>query len=347
MTPNDGRHRVLHLELDAYPEDAIALLEQTFDVVDGSGLSALDLPAALREGGHTVLFVRLGTSVTAAMIADAPALRLVVTPTTGLDHLDVDGLAAAGVRVLSLRDARSAITGVHATAELTWALLLACLRRLPEAVADVAAGNWRRQRFLGTELAGRTIGIVGHGRLGRRVAGYARAFGMTVLVHDVAEDALADLDAGTHAVDASTLLQNADVVSLHLPLDAQTRHWLDAERIALLRHGAVVINTARGELVDEVALADALRDGRIGGVAVDVLADDARWGSRTESSPLLRLIDEGVNLIVTPHIGGWARDAVATTRRIVTGLAIDAMAEGGGFEPPRDLTPNTDSSRAP
>jgi len=330
VTSSPRRPRALHLELDAYPEDAIARLEAAFDVVDGRDLASADLPAALRDGRYEALFVRLGTPVSAATVADAPDLRLIVTPTTGLDHLDVTGLTAAGIRVLSLRDARTAITGVHATAELTWALLLACMRHLPRAAADVTAGHWRRQRFLGTELSGRTIGIVGHGRLGRRVAGYARAFGMQVLVHDVDPDALLDLDAGTRAVDADTLLRSADVVSLHLPLDDTTRGWLDAGRVGQLRDGAVVINTARGELVDEAALAQALAAGRLGGVAVDVLADDATWGSQTGDSPLLELLGTEANLVVTPHIGGWARDAVATTRGIVTGLAVDVLTEPDG-----------------
>jgi len=330
MSGSVRRPRALHLELDAYPPDAVERLRDALDLVDGRELAVAELATALRDGAHEVLFVRLGTPVSAATVADAPALRLIVTPTTGLDHLDVDGLRTAGVRVLSLRDARAAITGVHATAEHTWALLLACVRHVPRAHSDVAAGGWRRPLFLGTELSGRTIGIVGHGRLGRRVAGYARAFGMRVLVHDTDPAALRDLGDDTTAVDAETLLRGADVVSLHLPLDAATRGWLDAGRVALLKDGAFVVNTSRGEIVDETALAAALAGGQLGGVAVDVLADDATWGAETGSSPLLALLGTEANLVVTPHIGGWARDAVATTRRIVTELALDALAESGG-----------------
>ncbi len=324
-TSEPRRVRALHLELSAYPEDALEQLMATFDLTDGGGLDTADLTDALREGRHEVLFVRLGTSVSRATAAQAPDLRLVVTPTTGLDHLDVDGLRSQGVRVLSLRDTRTEILSVHATAEHTWALLLATVRHLPRAQTDVAGGAWRRIPFLGTELAGRTIGIVGHGRLGRRVAGYARAFGMDVLVHDTDPDALEELEEGTHAVDPTTLLEASDVVSLHLPLDETTRGWLSADRIGLLREGAFVVNTARGELVDEVALADALEAGRVAGVGVDVVADDANWGERTEESPLLALLQTDANLVVTPHIGGWARDAVATTRRVVTSLAIEAV----------------------
>jgi len=325
-SPADAhRPRALHLELPAYPEDAVAQLEAAFELVDGGSLYPADLADALRDGRHEVLFVRLGTAVSRATVAQAPDLRLIVTPTTGLDHLDVDGLRSAGVTVLSLRDARDGILAVHATAEHTWALLLACMRRLPQAHADVAAGRWRRVPFMGTELAGRTIGIIGHGRLGRRVAGYARAFGMEVLVHDDDADALRDLAPEVCALDAETLLQRADVVSLHLPLGNDTVGWLSAERIAMLRDGAVVVNTARGELIDEPALAAALASGRIAGVAVDVVADDSTWGEQVGASPLLSLIGTDANLIVTPHVGGWAEDAVAMTRRIVTGLAIAAV----------------------
>lgn len=322
----EPRHRALHLELDAYPDDALRDLHRVLDVVDGSSVTEEDLEAVLRRTDPHLLLVRLGIRVGPDVTSAAPSLRLVVTPTTGLDHLDVASLADAGIRVLSLRDARDRIVDVHATAEHTWGLLLACMRSIPRAHADVAAGNWRRARFLGSELSGRTLGIAGHGRLGSRVASYGRAFGMHVLVHDVDPLAVRDLPSGTRAVDAETLVGTSDVLSLHLPLDTTTRGWLNAERIDLLPHGAVVVNTARGELVDESALAAALASGRLGGVAVDVVGDDATWGERTPSRPLLDLLDAGHNLVVTPHIGGWARDAVASTRRLVTELAIASIA---------------------
>jgi len=324
------RPLALHLELDAYPDDAVERLRAHLDVVDGSDLSVPELAALLRVRPFEVLLVRLGVRVDVALVEHCPTLRTIVTPTTGLDHLDVAGLAERGVRVLSLRDVREAITTVHATAEHTWGLLLAVVRHLPAAHADVAQGRWRRRPFLGTELAGRTIGIVGHGRLGRRVAGYARAFDMDVLVHDVDPAALAGLAPGVRAVEADELLESADVVSLHLTLNPTSAGWLDRERIARLRAGAVVINTARGELVDEVALAEALRAGRLGGVGVDVAADDARWIDEVGASPLLELVGTDAPIVVTPHIGGWAKDAVRTTRRLVTSLLLSELDAGDG-----------------
>lgn len=321
----ESRPRALHLELDAYPDDAVRRLRAAMDLTDGSSLRSDRIAAALAESAHEILFVRLGVRIDAKVVDAAPSLRLVVTPTTGLDHLDLGSLRSAGIRVMSLRDARPAIESVHATAEHTFALLLACVRNLTAAHRDVVEGHWRRQRFLGTELSSRTIGIVGHGRLGRRVAGYAQAFGMEVLVHDTAASSLTDLPVGVTATDADSLLRASDVISLHLPLAADTRGWLDARRIGLLKDGAIVVNTARGELVDEAALAQALREGRLGGVAVDVLADDANWGESLGESPLLPQHLLGANLVVTPHIGGWARDAVARTRRLVTDMVLEGL----------------------
>ena len=316
------RPLALHLEADAWPADALAALDEHLEVVRADPDTPSEVATLLAERPYAVLLTRLGLSISPATVAGCPTLRLVATPTTGLDHIDLDGMSAAGIDVVSLRDARDRIVDVTATAEHTWGLLLACVRRLPTAAADVAAGGWHRRRHLGSELAGRTLGIVGHGRLGRRVAGYGVAFGMEVVVHDIDPAALSGLAPGVRAGDAEAVLTDADVVSLHLPLDATTRGWLSAERIARLRPGAVVVNTARGELVDDEALARALVAGRLGGVALDVVADDGRWGDRSPENPLLRLAGERSDVVVTPHIGGWARDAVATTRRNVADLVI-------------------------
>jgi D-3-phosphoglycerate dehydrogenase len=323
------RPLALHLEADAWPADALATLESSFELVRADVEDPAEVAALLRQRPYTVLLTRLGLPIDATTVRDCPSLRLVATPTTGLDHLDLAGLSEAGITVVSLRDARERIVDVTATAEHTWALLLACARRLPSAVEDVAAGGWHRRRFLGRELAGATLGIVGHGRLGRRVAGYGRAFGMDVLVTDVDPAALTGLAPGVRAVSDDELLSGSDVVSLHLPLDERTRGWLSAERIARLRPGAIVVNTARGELVDDDALADALADGRLGGLALDVVADDGRWGERAPGDALTRLVATRDDVVITPHIGGWAADAVATTRRLLAGLVVERLDQEG------------------
>lgn len=316
------RPRGLHLEVSAYPADALARLSKKLHLVDGSSILRENLGHELSSGGYSVLFVRLGISVTVGDVAHASRLRLVVTPTTGLDHIDLQGLSSLGIAVLSLQDVKDEIVNVHATAEHTLGLVLAVARKIPLALQHVAEGGWDRRGFLGTELAGRTIGIVGYGRLGKRLAQYAAALGMNVMAHDINPAAFRDAPPGLEVAAPDDLLSNSDVVTLHLPLTNETRQWLNASRIQMIRRGAIVVNTARGELIDERALASALDAGRVSGIAVDVVADDSRWGPIQGPSPLLELAKTGKNVVITPHIGGWARDAVETTRRLTTELVI-------------------------
>ena len=255
--------RVLNVEPTRYDDETRAMLARAgqVDYVECADHAAL--VRALGAAPYDALFTRLGLAVDAAAIAAAPTLRWVVTPTTGQDHVDVAALTAGGARLLSLKGETTFLETIRSTAEHTWALLLALSRRLPAAHADVAAGRWRREPFLARELSGLTLGIVGLGRLGRMVASFGVAFGMRVIACDTAESALAQAPAGVERAAAHELLANADVVSLHLPLEPQSAGWLSGERLAAMRKGAWLINTARGELVDEAALLAALTSGQV------------------------------------------------------------------------------------
>lgn len=314
--------RILHLEHDAYPEDALARWAELGVVVPATAGTVDELVAIARTVDPTILVVTVGVAIDARIFDAAPRLRCVVSPTTGLDHVDVGVAQERGIAVISLRDAMHAIEQVSATAEMTWALLLALVRRVPGATASVLGGTWQRELFRGDELRGRTLAVAGYGRLGRKVARYGLAFEMEVVVHDTDPAAVVDLPPGVRALGADDLVRAADVLSLHLPLTASTEGWLDRRRIGLLRPGALVVNTARGELVDEAALADAVRDGRVAGVAADVLHGDGRWEGRTGESPLLAAARDGHDVVVTPHIGGLATAAIHHTRRVVTDLCV-------------------------
>jgi D-3-phosphoglycerate dehydrogenase / 2-oxoglutarate reductase len=314
--------RLLNVEPRRYDEATRALLAQAavVDYVECAGQA--ELRAALAAAPYHVLLVRLGLGVDEAVLDAAPELRWLVTPTTGVDHIDMAAAERRGVRVISLRGETAFLESIRSTAELTWALLLALTRRLPAAHADVLAGAWQREPFLGDELHGKTLGIVGLGRLGRMVAGYGLAFQMRVLAYDTDPKAC----AGVEHVDADELLANSDIVSLHLPLDAGTHGWLSGERLARLRRGAWLVNTARGELVDEAALLDALGSGRLAGAALDVLAGDGRWpGSIPAGHALVEHARGHGNLILTPHIGGYGRYALHGTRRFVAERLLQAL----------------------
>jgi len=245
------------------------------------------------------LMVRLGRHIGAPLLAQAPKLRFILTATTGLDHIDVDAARRAGIRVISLRDCPEAIVDVSATAEHCFGLILALARRIPWAAGHVQTGGWDRDRFWGGQLAGKRLGVIGYGRIGAMVARYGSAFGMEILAYDTAPD---KIRAPANPVCLDDLLHRSDVVTLHIPGVPENRHLIDDAAVARMKPGALVINTSRGSVVDEQALARGLSSGHLKGVAVDVLSGEEH--GQIENSPLLACAREGQNVIITPHIGG-------------------------------------------
>ena len=258
---------------------------------------------------YDVLLVRLRARVSAALILRCPRLKLIVSPTTGIEHIDLEAARLAGITVLTLRGEVEFLRTISSTAELTWALVLALVRRLAPALESVRRGNWQQRAFRGRELRGKTLGIVGLGRLGSMVAGYGAAFGMRVIAND--PDTITVPACVERIVPLPVLLRESDVVSLHVPLSNQTHHLIDANAIAMMKKSAVLVNTARGAVVDEAALVDALSDRRIAGAAVDVLADESAPGR--QKSHLLAYGRDNENLLVTPHIGGACDEAIEST----------------------------------
>jgi D-3-phosphoglycerate dehydrogenase len=258
----------------------------------------------------TVLIVRLARRIDAAVLSRFPRLRWLVSATTGLDHVDLDLAASRGIEVLSLRGEAEFLATIPSTAEHTMALLLALVRKLPAAVQSVARGEWTRDAFRGRQLKDRRIGLVGLGRTGRMVAEYAQAFGMHVGYYDPgAEDRRFERFATLAA-----LLRRSEILSLHLHLDDGTRGLIGADAIAGLPRGAWVVNTSRGGLVDEGAVAAALRSGHLAGVATDVLADEL---GAIESSPLWAAMRDGLPVLITPHLGGATMDAMEQCEEFV------------------------------
>jgi D-3-phosphoglycerate dehydrogenase len=232
--------------------------------------------------------------VDASVLAAAPALRVVAKHGVGVDNIDLAAVAARGVTVVN---APGSNTG--AVADLAFALLLATVRQLVPAHTATATGKW--QRFYGPELAGRTLAVIGFGRIGQAVARRAAGFDMRLVAHDpfVPDERIAEL--GAQPLTLEECLRRADAVTLHVP-GAGGRPLLDAERLALLKPGAYLVNTARGDLVDEQALADALTSGRLAGAGLDAFATEPPAGSPLLTAP---------NVVLTPHMGAFSDDANA------------------------------------
>ncbi len=270
-----------------------------------------DRTALLRAVAEAdVLWVRLAHRIDAEVMNAAPRLQVIVTPTTGLNHIDLEEARHRGIKVLSLKGETEFLKDVRATAELTIALILSLLRRIPAATVHVASGGWDRDVLRGRELRGKTAGVVGYGRLGRIVAQYLRAFNMRVLATDPNRDE-AVLKGEVHQVELPELLRESDIVTLHVNLSEETRKFFGGEQFGAMKPGAWFINTARGELVDEEAVLDALRSGRLAGAALDVLSDERASGMGHH--PLVAYAREHKNLLITPHIGGCTRESMEKT----------------------------------
>ena len=267
--------------------------EPQFDVRVKTGLKGQALQDELAQA-HA-LVVRSGTQVTADLFQNAPNLKIVGRAGTGVDNIDVPAATKHGIVVVNTPGGNSV-----AACEHTFALLLALLRNIPEATKHLAEGGWDRKRFTGHQLNGKTLGLIGFGRIGREVAARARAFGMQILVADpfVTESLAKEWEA--RLTDKDTLLANADIVSLHVPLTPETRHVIDASAIQKMKTGAIVINCARGGLVDEAALKTALDENKLAGAALDVFADEP-----PTNSPLLK----HPKVVATPHLGASTEEA--------------------------------------
>ncbi|HJZ62246.1 MAG TPA: phosphoglycerate dehydrogenase [Miltoncostaeaceae bacterium] len=289
-----GRADLCVLVAEPLADAGVALLRQHVAVDSGVGWSAEEL--AERIGGYDGIVVRSATKVTADLIDRGARLKVIGRAGTGVDNVDVDAATRRGIIVCNAPDANSLSAAEH-----TIALILAQARNVPQAHARLVDGKWERSKFGGIEVTGKTLGVVGLGRIGQMVAERARGLRMRVIAYDpyVAEGRFREL--GVERADTlDELLATSDVVTLHMPATNETRGMIDAAALARMRPGARLVNVARGDLVDEAALADALRSGHLAGAAVDVFPSEP-----ATESPLFGL----PGVVVTPHLGASTVEA--------------------------------------
>ncbi|MEJ7569419.1 MAG: NAD(P)-dependent oxidoreductase [Gaiellaceae bacterium] len=302
---------------------ARAVLEQVGDVLDFESRDAFRerLPDA------DAIVVGLELRLEGDLLAAAERLRVIASRTSQLRHLDVAEAARREIAILSIEPDAPALQETSSTAEETMALLLALVRNIPWGFDSVKAGRWERFRYGGHELRGKTIGLVGFGRLGRMVAGYARAFRMRVLAHDPYVEDAAILSLGAESVSLETLLRSSDAVAILCTWSDETRGLIGAPQFRLMREEAVFVNTARGEITDEGALLEALETGSIAGAAVDTLAGEQPDGSHLVGNALVEYARTHENLIVLPHLGGATVEATERTQLYIS-QKLAAWLEG-------------------
>ena len=259
--------------------------------------------------GHEAIVVRSGTKVTAEVIAAGDELQVIGRAGSGVDNIDLDAATQRGIVVVNAPTGNTLSAAEHAIA-----LMLAMARQLPEAYTSLRSGSWERQKFIGVELRGKTLGLLGLGQVGMEVARRTRGMEMRVIAHDpyVAQERAESL--GVELLSQDELLGQSDFISLHMRVTPQTRDMINDEQIAKMKRGARIINTARGELIDDAALLRALDSGQLAGAAIDVFREEPPG-----ENPLL----SHDKVIVTPHLGALTEEA---QERAATDVAEQVLA---------------------
>lgn len=286
---------------DGLAEQGLALLRQEAEVVLSADLGSLESTDAI--------LVRSRTKITREVLAAAPQLKVVGRAGVGVDNIDLTAARERGVAVVNAPNANTT-----AVAELTMGLMLSLARQVPQATASLRAGEWRKAEFSGIELHGKTLGLIGVGRVGSAVATLGTALGMRVLGYDPLVPPEVLRQRGAEPAELEALLAESDFISLHVPLDQGTQQMINAEQLARIKPGAFLVNTARGRVVDEAALLQALQSGRIAGVGLDVFG-------REPPGPDPLLQHPGV--VATPHIGAQTAEA---RRRVALDIASEVLA---------------------
>lgn len=263
-----------------------------------------------------ILVVRLGITLNEAAIKKFTRLQTIATVTTGIDHVNTEYCRKHGIQFISLKGEVAFLNTVTATPEMTWCLLLALVRKLPQCFAHVTAGKWARiPELWGHELHGKSIGILGFGRVGKVVAKYAHAFGMTVFASDIMQ--IETQQFPVTQLTADDLIRTVDILTVHLPLEDSTVHYLNENRLRTMKASSYLINTARGAIVNTEALVQALEKKWIAGAALDVVENETIDGYVNGQHPLIAYAKNNANLIISPHVAGSTYESMKKTASFI------------------------------
>src|SRR3989441_2639361 len=263
-------------------------------------------PEQIKEkiGNFDIVVVRSRTKITKEMIDRANKCKIIARVGVGLDNIDVGAAKTKEIRVIN------AVEGaMNAVAELVLGLMLSLAREIPRADREIRNGKWLKKELMGTELSGKYLGIVGLGNIGKKLAKHARALNMNIIGYDIIpipEDF--SREVGLIKADLETLLSSADYISFHVPLTDSTHYLINSQRLAKMKKNTCIINTSRGEIIDENALYDALKEGKIAGAALDVFETEPAIGNKLATLP---------NVICTPHIGAQTKEAQALAANVI------------------------------
>ena len=281
-------------------------LEENFEVTYAFRDSYNDIKNIIAGFDGWIVNPGADYKVDADLIYNAKKLKIIISPSTGSDHIDLDQCQKNNIYFDCLKGKESIIKNIHASAEFSFTLLMAMLRKLPESLDSAKNGFWREveDEFRGIELSGKTVGLIGYGRIGKKMAKYCLAFGAKVII----TDPNVDVDSkDVKKVDLETLLTSSDIVCIHVHLDESSKNMFGAREFSLMKKDSYFLNTARGGIVDESALIESLRNNHLKAAAVDVISNEQ--SSDFSNHPMIKHARNNRNLMVSPHIAGLTVDS--------------------------------------
>lgn len=308
--------KILIAETGDFNPEVIDLLKEAGEVKIES-LKKEDIGNAFRN--YDIVWFRLGFTIDENVLDDETKCKIIVTPVTGLDHIDEELCKERGIEVISLRGETDFLKDVRATAELTIGITITLLRNLIPAYNSVLQGKWNRDLYRGNEIFGKTVGIIGMGRLGNIVAEYFNSFGATVYGYDIREDFPENIKR-TETIEE--LIQNSDIVSCHLPYTTETENMIGEREFSRFKKEAIFVNTSRGGIVDEIALINALKSGTIAGAALDVIKNESEVNP---GNPLIDYANKSSNLLIFPHLGGNTYESFEKTEKFLAEKLIQKI----------------------
>lgn len=258
--------------------------------------------------GYDAYWGHVDQKVDKQILSNAKRLKVINTSSTGTDHIDKDEATKRGIRVLSITRDYRLLETFTATAECAWMLMLACHRKLRGATISVLEGNWENKSYIGEQLSGRVLGILGVGRLGKMMVEYGKAFGMKVLGCDLKPFAI----PGVEQVDFDTLISKSDAVSIHIHIENRNHHLFNSYTFGKMKDKAILVNTSRGDIIDENSLIEHLDSGKLAAFGADVIHDE--WNKDIGESNLIQYARCHENVVITPHIGGCTTKSIIDAR---------------------------------
>ena len=308
-------------ESENFSQEAFDRLSKVGDVLRLNIKSSAELAEKCQDAD--AIFIRLGYKIGKNTIDNLPKLKYILSATTGTDHIDEAYFTARGGNVICLKGETGFLDSIPSTAEHTWAILLALARKIPSAFDHVKLNGWDRNPYKGNNLRGKKFAILGLGRVGKQVAKFADAFGMEIAFYDTAIFP----SHYNRMQNAEDLFAWGDVISIHIPLNERNVGFVNSQLLDFATRDAWLINTSRGQVWDELAVAEKLKNGTIKGVATDVIAEehDAKVQAK---NPLVVLAKNNYNLIITPHIAGATYESMEMTEIFIAQKFIKMLPDG-------------------